>query len=168
MLSVCESRILAEDLVVLGHGLRLLALGGRGLLGGGGLGLLGLGDQHGVDVGENTTLGDGHTAEQLVELLVVAHGQLDVAGNDAGLLVVAGGVAGELEHLSGEVLEDGGEVHGGTGTDAGGVFALLQVAADTADGELQTSLGGLGLALLAGGAATGLTPLSSLRNRLGR
>ena len=29
---------------------------------------------------------------------------------DPGLLVVAGGVTGELENLGGEVLEDGGEV----------------------------------------------------------
>ena len=55
-----------------------------------------LGDQHGVDVGEDTALGDGHAAEQLVQLLVVADGQLDVAGDDARLLVVAGGVAGQL------------------------------------------------------------------------
>jgi hypothetical protein len=78
-----------------------------------------------VDVGEDTALGDGHAAKELVELLVVADGQLDVAGDDAGLLVVAGSVAGKLEDLSGEVLEDGSKVHGGTTTDAGGELALL-------------------------------------------
>ena len=118
------------------------------------LGVLALGDEHGVDVGKHTTLGDGDTAEQLVELLVIAHGQLDVAGHDAGLLVVSGGVTGQLKHLSGEVLKDGSQVHGGTGADAGGVLALLQEATDTAHGELQTSLGALGLRLLAIGLAT--------------
>ena len=63
-------------------------------------------------------------------------------GHDAGLLVVAGRVAGELEDLGGEVLEDGGEVHGGTGTDAGGVLANLEVARDAADGELEARLRG--------------------------
>ena len=33
-----------------------------------------------------------------------------MTGDDAGLLVVARGVAGELEDLGAEVLEDGGEV----------------------------------------------------------
>jgi len=40
-----------------------------------------------------------------------------VSGNDTGLLVVSGGVTGELENLSGEVLEDGSEVDGGTSSD---------------------------------------------------
>ena len=71
-----------------------------------------LGEKDGVDVGEDTTGGDGDSAEELVELLVVLDGKGDVAGDDAGLLVVAGGVAGELEDLGAEVLEDGGEVDG--------------------------------------------------------
>jgi hypothetical protein len=43
-------------------------------------------------------------------LLVVADGKLQVTGHDTLLLVVAGSVAGKLEDLSGEVLENGGEV----------------------------------------------------------
>ena len=130
---------------LLGDGLLGDGLGGLGLLLSLGLGLLGLlggglGDKDGVDVGEDTALGDGDTAKELVELLVVADGELDVAGDDAGLLVVAGGVSGELEDLSGQVLEDGSEVHGGTSSDAGSVLALLEVAAHTSDGELETSL----------------------------
>ena len=103
-----------------------------------------------MDVGEDTTGGDGDGAEELGELLIVADRQLDVAGHDAGLLVVAGRVAGELEDLGGEVLEDGGEVHGGTGTDAGGVLARLEVARDAADGELEARLGGAAHSLLSG------------------
>ena len=43
----------------------------------------------------------------------------------------------EFEHLGGEVLEDGGRVHGGLRADAHVVLcALLEVAVDTAYGEL--------------------------------
>ena len=118
---------------------------------GGGLALLA--EEHRVDVGEDTARGDGHAREELGELLVVADGQLDVAGHDAGLLVVAGGVSGELEDLGGQVLEDGGEVDGGAGADARGELALLQVAGDTANRELEAGLGRLGDGLLAGGLA---------------
>ena len=100
-----------------------------------------LGEKDGVDVGENTAGGDGDSAKELVELLVVLDRKGDVTGDDTGLLVVTGGVAGELKDLGTEVLEDGGEVDGGTGTHAGGVLALTEVTADTADGELQASLG---------------------------
>eukprot|EP00598_Pedospumella_elongata_P006398 CAMPEP_0184967284 /NCGR_PEP_ID=MMETSP1098-20130426/708_1 /TAXON_ID=89044 /ORGANISM="Spumella elongata, Strain CCAP 955/1" /LENGTH=134 /DNA_ID=CAMNT_0027488711 /DNA_START=34 /DNA_END=438 /DNA_ORIENTATION=- len=101
---------------------RNLALAGGLFLG---LGGGGLGDQHRVDVGENTSLGDGHTAEQLVQLFVVADGQLDVAGNNAGLFVVSGSIAGKLKHLGSEVLKDGSQVHRGTRTNTSCVLALL-------------------------------------------
>ena len=104
-------------------------------------GLLGLlGEKHGVDVGEDTAGGDGDAAEELVELLIVADGELDVARDDALLLVVARGVARELEDLSREVLEDGGEVDRGTGTDASGVPANAEVAVDAANRELEAGL----------------------------
>ena len=93
-----------------------------------------------MDVGENTGAGDGGAAHESVELLVVADGELNVTGHNSRLLVVLGGVAGKLEDLSREVLEDGGEVHGGTSTDALSVAALLHEAGDTADGELKSSL----------------------------
>ncbi|KAG5189220.1 histone-fold-containing protein [Tribonema minus] len=100
--------------------------------------------EHRVDVGQHTTRRDGHVAQQLVELLVVAHRQLDVAGYDAGLLVVAGGVAGELQDLGAQVLEHRRQVDGGAGAHALGVAALLEEAAETGHGELQPCLGGLG------------------------
>ena len=44
-------------------------------------GLLGLlGEEDGLDVGEDTALGDGHIGKQLVQLLVDTDGQLEVAG----------------------------------------------------------------------------------------
>ena len=70
-----------------------------------------------VNVGQDTTLGDGDVSEKLVQLLVVPDGELEMTGNDTGLLVVAGSVTGQLENLSSEVLEDGSEVDGGTGSD---------------------------------------------------
>jgi hypothetical protein len=47
-----------------------------------------------------------------------------------------------------EVLEDGSEVDGGAGADAFGVAAVLEVAADPADGELEPCLDGAGHRLL--------------------
>ncbi len=109
---------------------------------GGSTTLLGLlGQERVVDVGQDTSLSDGDVSEQLVQLLVVADGELEVAGNDTGLLVVAGSVTGQLEDLSSQVLEDGSEVDGGTSTDALGIVALAEVTVDTTDGELKTGLG---------------------------
>lgn len=95
-----------------------------------------------VDVGENTTLGDGDVTQKLVQLLIVADGELKVTGDDTGLLVVTGGVTSQLENLSGEVLEDSGEVDGSTGTDTLSVVALAEKTVDTTNGEGQTGLGG--------------------------
>ena len=52
-----------------------------------------------MDVGHDTAASDGHRAQQAGELLVVADGELDVARNDAGLLVVTSRVPGQLENL---------------------------------------------------------------------
>jgi hypothetical protein len=95
-----------------------------------------------VNVGKDTTLGDGDVAEQLVQLLIVADGKLEMSGDDTGLLVVAGSVTGQLENLSSEVLEDGGQVDGSTGTDTLSVVALAEQTVDTTDGESQTGLAG--------------------------
>ena len=137
----------------------LASLASRGSSGDG----LGLGDKHGVDVGKNTTLGNGDTAEELVELLVVAHGKLNVTGHNAGLLVVAGSVTGKLEDLSSEVLKDGSKVHRGTGTDTGSELTLLQEAADTGHGELKSGLGALAHGL-SGVSSTSLSSFSFSRH----
>jgi hypothetical protein len=95
-----------------------------------------------VDVGQNTTLGDGDVTQKLVQLLIVADGELEVTGNDTGLLVVTGGVTSQLEDFSSEVLENGSEVDGSTGTNTLSVVALAEQTVDTTNGEGQTSLGG--------------------------
>ena len=93
-----------------------------------------------VNVGEDTTLGDGDVAEKLVQLLIVADGELEVAGNDTGLLVVASGVASKLEDFGSQVLKNGSEVDGSAGTDTLSVVALSQETVDTTDWECETSL----------------------------
>ena len=110
----------------------LLLLGlGRGLLG----------EKDSVDVGQDAAGRDGDLAEQLVQLLVVANGELDVARDDARLLVVARGVAGELEDLGRQVLKDGSEVDGSASAHAGRDARVLDEARNAANGELQARLG---------------------------
>ena len=67
-----------------------------------------------MNVGEDTTLGDGDVSEKLVQLLVVSDGELKVTWDDTGLLVVTSGVTSQLEDFSSQVLKDGSEVDGST------------------------------------------------------
>ena len=139
-----------------------------------------LGQKDGLDVGQDTSLGDGDSAQELVQLLVVADGQLQVAGVDSGLLVVAGSVAGQLEHFSGEVFENSGQVdlksdksqsdqeiekaqetNRCSGSDALSVVALAEHAVQTTDWELESSSRGARLGLATG---LGLSTLSTSRH----
>jgi len=52
-----------------------------------------------VDVGEDTALGDGNVPEELVQFLIVADGELEMTGDDTGLLVVTSGIASQLKDL---------------------------------------------------------------------
>ena len=105
-------------------------------------GLLGLlGEEDSLDVGEDTALGDGHTGKQLVQLLVVTDGQLEVTGDDPGLLVVAGSVAGQLKDLSCQVLHDGCKVDWSSSTYAFGIISFAEESVDTTNRELQASTG---------------------------
>ena len=110
-----------------------------------------LSEEDRVNVRKDTALGDGDRAEKFVELLVVADSKLDVSWDDTSLLVIAGSVTGKLKDLSSEVLKDGSKVDRGASTDTGGVLALLEEAADTADRELKTSLGRFRSGLLSSG-----------------
>ena len=89
-----------------------------------------------MDVGKHTASCYGDASQQLVELLIVADSQLDVAGDDAVLLVVAGGVACQLENLSRYCSK----VDWGSSANTLGILALLQVQVDTAHGKLEASL----------------------------
>ena len=55
----------------------------------------------------------------------------------------------EDNHLSCEVLEDGGEVDRSAGADALGVFSSLEKPSDTTDGKLETGLAASDVAFLA-------------------
>ena len=44
-----------------------------------------LGQEDSLDVGEDSTLGDGDSGKQLVQLLVVPDGELEMTGDDPGL-----------------------------------------------------------------------------------
>ncbi len=106
-----------------------------------------LGQQDGLDVGKDASLSDGHAREQLVQLLVVTYGELEMTWNDPGLLVVAGSVAGKLEDLGGQVFHDGSEVDGGSSADAFGIVPLAKETMDSSDWKLQSSAGRSGLCL---------------------
>ena len=110
--------------------------------------LLGLlGQQDGLDVGQHAALSDGDSSEQLVELLVVADGELQVSGDDSGLLVVAGGVSGQLQDLGGQVLQHRRQVDRSSGPDTLSVVPLPEQPVDAADWELQPGPGRAALGL---------------------
>ena len=94
-----------------------------------------------MDVRKNTSLSDGSLAEELVQLLVIADGELKVPGDDPGPSVVLGGISRELEKLSGQLLEDGGHVDRRPGSEPLRVSSGPQIPGDTADGELESGSG---------------------------
>ena len=101
-----------------------------------------------MDVGENTTTGNGDSSKQFIQLFVVLDCQSDVTGHDSRLLVVASSVSGKLKNLGAEVLQDGSKVDGGSSSHTGGILSGTQVSADTTNRELQTCLGRCGGGLL--------------------
>ena len=112
--------------------------------------LLGLlGEEDSLDVGEDTTLGNGDSGEKFVQLFVVTDGELKMSRDDPSLLVVAGSVASELEDLSSQVFHNGCEVDGSSGTNTFGIVAFTQKSVDPSDGELESGTAGprLGLPL---------------------
>ena len=97
-----------------------------------------LGEKNRLDVGQHTSLRNGHTSQQLVQLLVVPDGQLKVAGVNPLLLVVTCSVSSQLEDFGGEVLHNGCQVDRGTRSDTLGVVALSEETVNTANWELKT------------------------------
>jgi hypothetical protein len=101
-----------------------------------------------VDVGKNTSSGNGGLDES-VELLVTADSQLEMAGSDTLDVQALGGVASQLEDFGGQVFQDSGGVDSSRGTNtAAGDGARLKETVDTTDGELETSARAAGLCLL--------------------
>jgi hypothetical protein len=92
-----------------------------------------------VNVGQDTTLCDCDVAQKLVQFLIVSDGELEMSGNDTGLLVVASGITSEFKDFSCEILEDGGEVDWSTSTNTLSVVALPQQTMNTANWKSETS-----------------------------
>jgi len=112
-----------------------------------------LGQKHGLDVRKNTALRDGDSLQKLVQLLVIADGELQMARVDAGLLVVTGSIASQLQDLGRQVFHDGSKVDRGSGTNALGVVAFAEHPVDAADWELQPSARASALGLCLGFAS---------------
>lgn len=97
-----------------------------------------LGQQYRLNVRQHTALCDSHAGEELVQLFVVAYRQLKMSRYDPGLLVVASGVSGQLEHFRRQIFHHGGQVHGSPGTDTFSVVALAEQPVNTPDGKLES------------------------------
>ena len=95
-----------------------------------------------MDVWQDTTLRNCNVPQKLVQLLIVADGELEMTRDDTGLLVVTGGIASKFEDFSSEVFKYSCKVDWGTSTDTLSVVALSEETVDTADWESETSLGG--------------------------
>ena len=104
-----------------------------------------LGEKDGLDVGQDTTLGDGDSREKLVQLFVITDGQLEMSWDDSRFLVVTGSVASEFKNLSSEVLHDGSQVDWCTSAYTLGIVALAEETVDTSNWELKSSPGASGL-----------------------
>ena len=118
-----------------------------------------LGKQHSLDVGQYTTLSDGHTSKKLVEFFVVTYCKLKVTGDDPRFFVVSGSVASELQDFSSQVLQDSSHVHRCTAADPLCIVAFAEESVNTSHWKLETSTGWTRLCL-----GTGLPTFTSSRH----
>ena len=86
-----------------------------------------------------TTVGDDGIGQELVKFWVFLDGHEDASWDYSSLLHVLGVVSGQLEDFSSQVLEDGGQVDWGTGSDSLGVSALSEESGDSSDWEVEAS-----------------------------
>ena len=94
--------------------------------------------KNGLDVWKNSSLGDGHSSQQLVQFLVIADGELKMSWCNSGLLVVTGSVSSQLENLSDEVFKNGSKVHWGSGSNTLSVVSFTENTVKTTDWELES------------------------------
>jgi hypothetical protein len=108
-----------------------------------------LGEKDCLDVGQDTSLSDGDSRQELVQFFVVSDGQLKMSRYDSCFLVVSGSVASQLQDFGGQVLEDGSQVDWSSGADSVGVVSLAKETMNTSNRELKSSSerSGLGLGL---------------------
>lgn len=94
-----------------------------------------------VDMRNDSSSSNGGL-DECIQLLVTTDGELQMAGSDTLHLQILGGVASQLEDLSGQIFEDGSRVDGGSGSNTsmrGG--AVFQMPVDTSHGELKSGPG---------------------------
>merc|ERR1719209_1985995 len=105
-----------------------------------------LGQQHRLDVGQNTTLGNSNASQELVQFLIIPDGKLQMPWDDARLLVVPGSVASQLQDLC---SHDCCHVHWSTSSNPLSVVALPEQSMDPAHRKLKSCPAGarLGLSL---------------------
>ncbi|CAL8139020.1 unnamed protein product [Orchesella dallaii] len=97
-----------------------------------------LGEEDSLDVWQDTTLSNGNSRQELVQLFVVTDGELEMTGNDTGLLVVTSRVTCQLENFSGQVLHNGSEVDWSSSSHSLSVISLSQQTMDTTHWELKS------------------------------
>ena len=98
-----------------------------------------LGQEHSLDVGQDTTLSNSNTSQKFVQFFIISDGQLQVSGDDSGFLVISGSVTSQFQDFSGQVFQNGSQVDWGTSTDSFSVVTLSEQSVDSANGELETS-----------------------------
>ena len=83
-------------------------------------------------------MGDGCVTDQLVKLIIVAEGELQVSGSNGLLIGFNSGISYELKDLTGEVLQDRGHENTSTLACPQSVSALPDVTVAASDGEDET------------------------------
>lgn len=97
-----------------------------------------------MDVGNDAAASNGGL-DEAIKFLIASNGKLQMAGGYALDLEIFAGISGQFEDLRGEVLEDGGRVDGSGGSHALlATDAVLEVAMDSTDWELEAGSGGSG------------------------
>ena len=100
-----------------------------------------LGQENALDVGQDSTLSNGDPSKELVELLIIPDGQLEVPGVDSLLLVVSRGVPSEFQDLGSKILHDGGQVDGCACSNTLREVASAEKTVYTPNRELEASSG---------------------------
>ena len=104
--------------------------------------LLGLlGQKNSLNVGKNTSLCNGDTGKQFVQLLVITDSQLKVTGDYSCLFVVTSSVACQLEDLGAQVLEHSSQVHWCTSANTLSVISFAEKTVDSTNWELKPCSG---------------------------
>jgi len=91
-----------------------------------------------LDVGQDTTLSNGDTSQEIVQLLIVLNGQLQVTWNNSGPFVVWQHFL-PTQSFSSQVFHHSDRVNRGAGTNLLGIVALTKKSVDSFNWALQSS-----------------------------